>query len=283
MIGTVLRVLLLTLLVIGVVLGLVVTIVPRFLDRIYYRGSESDHFDGARFFNPDGEDTAAPPGGGSRGGFLVRYLTGRDGRPPWPEQVKVAQATPAERVEGDRMVATWVGHATVLVQSQGLNILSDPVWSRQAGPFGFGPKRVTAPGVAFEQLPKIDLIVVSHNHYDHMDLATLKRLWDRDRPLIVTSLGNDAILRSKGIEATALDWGGAVTVRGVSSQPKPIRVVVRAITIGAAAGSPTAIAPCGRALSSNCRAAICSSPAIPGSGMAAGLMKRRGLVQSGSR
>jgi L-ascorbate metabolism protein UlaG (beta-lactamase superfamily) len=69
---------------------------------------------------------------------------------------------------------------------------------------------VAEPGIRFEDLPPIDIVVVSHNHYDHMDLATLKRLWDRDHPLIVTSLGNDAILRSAGIEATAADWGERV-------------------------------------------------------------------------
>jgi L-ascorbate metabolism protein UlaG (beta-lactamase superfamily) len=108
---------------------------------------------------------------------------------------------------------TWIGHASVLVQTQGLNILIDPVWSERAGPFGLGPKRVTAPGVRFEDLPRIDLVLVSHNHYDHMDLATLKRLWARDKPLIVTSLGNDSILRDVGVPARARDWGGRVTIK----------------------------------------------------------------------
>src|SRR3546814_13537278 len=67
------------------------------------------------------------------------------------------------------------------------------------------------PGVRFDDLPKIDLILVSHNHYDHMDIPTLKRLWERDRPKIVTSLGNDAILKANGIPSTALDWGQSVT------------------------------------------------------------------------
>ena len=192
---------------------LAVTIVPRFLDRVYYRGVPSDHFDGARFFNPDGEDTAAPPGGRSRGGFLLAQATGNDERPPWPETVAVAQAKPAARVEGDRMVATWVGHASVLVQTQGLNILTDPVWSDVAGPFGIGPARVARPGIAFDDLPKIDLVVVSHNHYDHMDLTTLKRLWARDRPVIVTSLGNDAVIGNAGVPARALDWGGRLALR----------------------------------------------------------------------
>ncbi|PAX07055.1 MBL fold metallo-hydrolase [Sphingomonas lenta] len=210
-----------------ILLALAITIVPRYLDRIYYQGPESGHYDGERFFNPDGEDTVRPPGGGGRGGFFWRQLTGSDGRPAWPERVAVTPTKPAARVEGDRMVATWIGHATVLVQTQGLNILTDPIWSERASPFGFvGPSRVAEPGVRFEDLPKIDLVVVSHNHYDHMDLATLRRLWERDRPLIVTSLGNDTILRSRGVEAQAVDWGGAVTMRGRPGDPRPVRVVV---------------------------------------------------------
>jgi hypothetical protein len=83
--------------------GLAVTIVPRFLDRIYYEGPESGHYDGARFFNPDGEDTTRPPGpGGGRGGFFWRQLTGSDGRPTWPDTVPVAQHKPAARVQGER-------------------------------------------------------------------------------------------------------------------------------------------------------------------------------------
>lgn len=196
-----------------ILLALAAAIVPRFLDRRYHDGARSGHFDGARFFNSDGEDTLRPPGGGSRAGFFWRYLTDNDDRPRWPASVHVAQAKPAARVAGEAMVATWVGHATVLVQTQGLNILTDPVWSDTAGPFGFGPRRVTRPGIAFDDLPKIDVIVVSHNHYDHMDLATLKRLWARDRPLIVTSLGNDAILRGAGVDAKALDWGDRLKVQ----------------------------------------------------------------------
>ena len=197
-----------------VALGLAITIVPRFLDRIYYEGPASDHFDGARFFNPDGDaDTLAPPTGGSRAGFFWRYLTGNDGRPEWPKSVAVTPGRPEPRVEGERMVVTWIGHASVLVQTEGLNILTDPVWSDRAGPLGFGPTRVAAPGVRFEDLPKIDLVLVSHNHYDHLDKATLKRLWERDRPRIVTSLGNDSVIGQTGAEATALDWGQRLTVK----------------------------------------------------------------------
>lgn len=185
---------------------------PGFLDDVYYRGPVTDHFDGERFFNPDGEFGT----GGSRRPGLGRFLKfamGQD-RAVWPEQIAVIPARPAPRIAGKRMVATWVGHASALVQTDGLNILTDPIWSDRASPFSFtGPKRVRAPGVRFEDLPKIDVILLSHNHYDHMDVATLKRLWTRDRPLIVTSLGNDMILRRAGIPSVARDWNGRVPVK----------------------------------------------------------------------
>ena len=80
-----------------------------------------------------------------------------------------------------------IGHASVLIQVAGLNILTDPVWSQRASPFSFaGPRRVAEPGVRFYDLPPIDVVIVTHNHYDHLDLATLSRLQDRHAPRIVT-------------------------------------------------------------------------------------------------
>ena len=184
------------------------TLIPPFLDRIYYRGPASDHYDGARFFNPGG----TPHGHGNPGRFMARMATA-SGRAVWPDSVPVTATVPPARVFGPAMKVTWIGHATVLIQTGGLNILTDPIWSERASPLSFaGPKRVRAPGVRFEDLPKIDLVLVSHNHYDHMDLPTLKRLWQRDRPLIVTSLGNDTILRDEGVAARALDWEQAVSL-----------------------------------------------------------------------
>src|SRR3546814_18720757 len=112
------------------------------------------------------------------------------------------------------MKAVWVGHATVLVQAGGLNILTDPIWSDYASPFPpLGPERVTKPGIRFEDLPKVDLVVDSHNHYDHMDLPTLQRLWERDRPLIVKGLSNDSIISQTGYTAVELAWGQRVAGR----------------------------------------------------------------------
>lgn len=202
-----------TLLFIVIAFGLAITIVPRFLDRIYYEGPLSDHFDGARFFNVVEDESPAAPAGRSRAGFFWDFLTGNDGRPAWPKSVPVTPGRPASQVEGDRMVATWVGHATLLIQTQGLNILTDPVWAQNAGPFGFGPKRVAEPGIRMDDLPKIDLILVSHNHYDHLDKATLKRLWERDRPMIVTSLGNDSVIGQSSVPSRALDWGQSVIIK----------------------------------------------------------------------
>jgi L-ascorbate metabolism protein UlaG (beta-lactamase superfamily) len=193
----------------AIVAGLVVAvmlILPRWLDDIYYSGPVTDHYDGERFHNPD---RVAP--NGNLGTFLRWQLS--EARAEWPESVAVTPAKPAPRIEGEAMVATVVGHAGVLVQTAGLNILTDPVYSQRVSPFAFiGPKRVRAPGVRFEDLPKIDVILVSHNHYDHLDLDTLQRLWARDRPVIVTPLGNDTLLARRGIAAVARDWGESVGI-----------------------------------------------------------------------
>ncbi|MEA3036437.1 MAG: hypothetical protein QOH04_2209 [Sphingomonadales bacterium] len=198
------------LLFLAVILCFAPSVVPPLLDRIYYRGPATDHFDGGHFFNP--EDRAGPPLQVNPARFFNRWAKG-EGRAKWPDRVPVTPIVPRRRVDGREMRVTWIGHSTVLIQTGGLNILTDPIWSERASPFSFlGPRRVRAPGVRFEDLPRIDLVLVSHDHYDHMDLPTLKRLWDRDRPAIVTSLGNDAILRAAGIEARALDWGGATRI-----------------------------------------------------------------------
>ena len=195
---------------------------PLYLDRIYYEGPVSNHFDGERFFNPDGDDRTGIP----RKFPVSKMVDMALGRPApgWPANIPVNPTRPPARVDGNAMRVTWIGHATVLVQTQGLNILTDPIWSDVAGPWNLvGLRRVRAPGVRFGDLPKIDLILVSHNHYDHMDLPTLERLWQRDRSLIVTSLGNDTILKGKGVRSVAADWGQAVRIR------RGIRVIIEPV------------------------------------------------------
>ncbi len=169
----------------------------------YYDGPVSDHFDGTRFHNP----------GKPRNQGLLALLKWQWTRQPlpWPAYSDLpATDKPPRRVDGNQLRISFVGHVTVLIQTGGLNILTDPVWSDRASPFSWtGPKRVHPPGIRFEDLPPIDLVLISHNHYDHLDLATMERLWRRDRPRIVTPLGNDAILRDRipDIEVMARDWG----------------------------------------------------------------------------
>lgn len=192
---------------------LAATLIPPFLDRIYYEGPASAHFDGSRFFNPDGDSAGQIPIKGNRVNFVVRWLTGADDREDWPEMINVKPASAFPPLAAGELRATWVGHATVLVEMPGLTMLTDPIWSERSGPFGIGPKRVAEPGIRFEDLPKVDLVVVSHNHYDHMDLATIQRLWERDKPMIATALGNEALIGKTGAKVTALDWGQRITLR----------------------------------------------------------------------
>jgi L-ascorbate metabolism protein UlaG (beta-lactamase superfamily) len=106
-----------------------------------------------------------------------------------------------------------VGHACLLIQAAGLNVLTDPIWSERASPFAFaGPRRVTAPGIAFDALPPIDVVLLSHGHYDHLDVATLRRLQDVHAPLMAMPLGNDAIVRSAvpGARCITGDWWDAL-------------------------------------------------------------------------
>ncbi len=173
----------------------------------YYKGPTSDHFDGKTFFNPDG----IPPG---RFADLLKWQLG-NGRHKWPRAFPSphAPARPDKRVEGDALRVTMVGHATLLIQTAGLNMLTDPVWSQRVSPLSFaGPKRVNPPGIAFDDLPPIDIVLLSHNHYDHLDVATLKRLHAAHDPLVVTPLGNDTIVRA-AVPAMRLavgDWGDRV-------------------------------------------------------------------------
>ena len=173
----------------------------------YYKGPSSDHFDGLRFFNPGHPNTDRSLGDLLRWRFKEKAAR-------WPDSVAGKQAVPEERVAGLRI--TTVGHASVLIQAGSLNVLTDPVWSERVSPLRFaGPRRVTAPGIAFEDLPPIDAVLLSHNHYDHLDMTTLSRLHKAHEPLIVTPLGNDTILRRSipGARIATGDWWDSVAIR----------------------------------------------------------------------
>jgi len=175
-----------------------------------YAGPPSDHFDGTHFFDPDG----APPKSLRE---VLRWQFGGDRqRQAWPEWAPSPHAdTPPPQVTGDRVRLSFVGHASWLIQTSGLNILIDPVWSARASPLSWaGPKRHNDPGIAFEALPDVDIVLVSHGHYDHLDVATLSKLAARFSPRTITPLGNEVTMQraDRAIGAEAFDWHDRVAL-----------------------------------------------------------------------
>jgi L-ascorbate metabolism protein UlaG (beta-lactamase superfamily) len=176
-----------------------------------YDGPPSDHFDGHRFFNPDA------PAGRSFKDFL-RWQRTRQ-RALWPSWVENRAHPQLPTTLGPGQVAlTFINHITFLLQLRGLNILTDPVYSERVSPFrSLGPKRVRDPGLPFDQLPPVHLVLISHNHYDHLDIETLIRLEETHSPRFITPLGNRAFLREFGLRTIdELDWWQSVEANGAS-------------------------------------------------------------------
>lgn len=168
-----------------------------------YRGPVTDHFDGRRFRNQ-----RATPHNDFRN--AAKWATTRQ-RGAWSAyRDEPPGPAPPQRVDGDQLRVTFVNHTTVLIQTHGVNILTDPIWSERCGPVSwFGPRRVRPPGIRFEDLPPIDVVLLSHNHYDHCDLPTLKRLARTHRPKLIAPLGNKRFLERRNIPVFAeLDWWG---------------------------------------------------------------------------
>jgi L-ascorbate metabolism protein UlaG (beta-lactamase superfamily) len=168
----------------------------------YHDGPLSDHFDGTRFFDVNGSLPKS---------LADQWRWMRNGeRQTWPAWAPSPYSDkPPARVDGPEWRLAYVGHASWLLQTAGLNILIDPVWSQRASPVSLaGPKRVNDPGIPFEALPPIDIVLVSHCHYDHLDVETLSRLEAAHHPRVITPLGNDTIIKNHDSEvrAEAFDW-----------------------------------------------------------------------------
>jgi L-ascorbate metabolism protein UlaG (beta-lactamase superfamily) len=164
-----------------------------------------DHFDGKTYFNPYDKRKRKFLH------FLLWQLTRR--ATPWPSHVPVVlQKARQQRVKKGELWVMYIGHSTTLIQIDGFNILTDPIWSERASPLSWiGPKRVSMPGIRFEDLPPIDFVLISHCHYDHLDLPTLKKLEERDHPQFFVAMGNQLLLKSIGIQSVReLDWWNQV-------------------------------------------------------------------------
>jgi L-ascorbate metabolism protein UlaG (beta-lactamase superfamily) len=168
------------------------------------------HFDGRHFYNPDAPQAR---------GFLdvLRWkLTSQSEPSPFLADVK--QSVPPLHLEGTQIRVTLVNHSTVLVQRSGFNFLTDPIWSERASPLSWiGPKRRRKAGVRMADLPPIDAVLISHNHFDHLDLPTLQQLAARRKSIFVVSARLAHLLRSKTIKPVQeLDWGESLTIAGIT-------------------------------------------------------------------
>ena len=184
------------------------------------RQPASSHFDGERFFNPGRASAPA-----SRRGLLhiLRWRLFAD-RPPWPKWLENRGFGPPSALGDVESSITFFGHASFLVRFAGLSILTDPVFSERASPVSWaGPRRVRPPGLALHDLPNIDLILISHNHYDHCDLPSLRALAAAHAPAAVTLLGNAALLARAGLRAQELDWFESTDVSGLHITATPAR------------------------------------------------------------
>lgn len=167
-----------------------------------YNGPKSEHFDGTKFHNPDKIR--------GRGLYDMAKWAVTSDRGEWQKlnhDVVPVPSHQSRHTNTSEVAVTFVNHTTFLVQVDGLNILTDPIWSHRASPYSWvGPKRMRPPGIQFEELPPIDLVLISHNHYDHLDMPTVKRLHRQHEPAFITPLGVGQLLQNNTIGSTDLDW-----------------------------------------------------------------------------
>jgi len=200
-------------LLILLIFALLVIIIDNSVRTPPYEGPLSDHFNGKHFSNISiGKRPLIDIKGNryNRITSLPVFFWKKFDSNVWRlRPLESSEAKPPARVQSSEIVVTYINHSTVLIQTEGVNILTDPVWCKRIGPFSFvGPQRYAYPGISLGALPEIDCILLTHNHYDHMDIATLQKITRRDKPVIYTPLGNTKFLHKKGIyKSIDMDWG----------------------------------------------------------------------------
>jgi N-acyl-phosphatidylethanolamine-hydrolysing phospholipase D len=161
---------------------------------------------------------SAPASAWIRTKFFISRIWATTFHPRTAALPRVENDGAALRENRNEPTVTWVGHSTLLIQLDGVNLLTDPQWSERASPVPFmGPKRVTRPGLRFEDLPPIHVVLISHDHYDHLDVATVARLAEVHRPLFLVPLGLKAWFAALGITSVEeLDWWESRSVKGLT-------------------------------------------------------------------
>lgn len=185
---------------------IIINVLGSILSGPRYSGPVSDHFNGQRFLNVGGIQAKGPLA------TLKWFVTRKRGQ--WKEITNASFGERPETLVERGVKITFVNHSTFLIQTEGVNILTDPIWSERASPFSFmGPRRMRPPGLDLNDLPPIHVVLISHNHYDHLDLSTLKKIVKAHQPKILTSLGLKIFLDKKGIPVTKdMDWWSEYTV-----------------------------------------------------------------------
>lgn len=180
-------------------LAAIIIVIGSYISAPKYKGAKSDHFDGQKFINKSGAKAQGLTD-------VIKWQAQRK-LGPWTKITDNSHGLkPPEEAHSIRV--TFINHSTFLIQVDGVNILTDPVYSKRVSPFTWlGPSRMRPPGILFEDLPRIDFVLISHNHYDHLDESTVKRLYHKFQPLFITPLGVDAFMQNLGIEkVVSLDW-----------------------------------------------------------------------------
>lgn len=179
----------------------IILLVGWYISAPKYKGPVSDHFDGKKFINPGNVKAKGLKD-------ILKWMINRN-KGEWRKVLIPPGPPPPAHVQEGELLVTFINHCTFLLQVDGVNILTDPIWSERASPFTWiGPKRMRPPGLRLEDLPSIDVLLLTHNHYDHLDIKTFKQVYEKHQPKVITALGVGAYLQKHGVgNISEMDWG----------------------------------------------------------------------------